>query len=73
MLNKSKKRIIAAIAVFFTLIIVSACIFMIPDKMTPEKRLADFEYTCDTIEASLHQLNDYEQLYNINYDELKAE
>ncbi|MBQ5331827.1 MAG: hypothetical protein J6K92_01000, partial [Oscillospiraceae bacterium] len=41
--------------------------------MTPEKRLADFEYICETIEASLHQLNDYEQLYNTNYDELKAE
>ena len=71
MINKSKKRIIAAVVTFC--IIVSVCIFMIPYKMTPKKMLADFEYTCDTIEASLHQLNDYEQLYNINYDELKAE
>lgn len=71
MINKSKTRIIVAIVIFC--IIVSACIIMIPHKMTSEKRLTDFEYACDTIEASLHQLNDYEQLYNINYDELKAE
>ena len=70
MIKKSKKRIIAAIAIFCA--IVSACIFLIPHKMTPEKRLADFEYACETIESSLHQLNDYEQLYNINYNELKA-
>ena len=63
MINKSKKRIIVTVVTFC--IIVSVCIFMIPYKMTPQKRLADFEYTCDTIEASLHQLNDYEMLYNI--------
>ena len=71
MINKSKKRIIVTVVTFC--IIVSVCIFMIPYKMTPQKRLADFEYTCDTIEASLHQLNDYEMLYNINYEELKTE
>ena len=58
MTNKSKRIIIAAIVILC--IIISVCIFLIPHKMTSEKRLDDFEYTCDTIEASLHQLNDYE-------------
>lgn len=69
--KKSKKNIIAAIVIFC--IILSVCVFLIPHKMTPEKRLDDFEYACDTIEASLRQLNDYELLYNINYDDLKGE
>lgn len=71
MKNRSKRKIISAIAIFF--VFISICLFLIPRKMTPEKRLEDFEYACNTIENSIHQLNDYEKLYNINYGELKAE
>lgn len=75
MINHSKKKIAITTIIFIVLlfIIVFICSLTISPKMTPKKRLADFEYACETIEASLHQLSDYEQLYGLNYNELKAE
>lgn len=61
------------ILIILLCIIVFVCSLLIPHKMTSKKRLADFEYACEIIEGSLHQLSDYEQLYGINYNEIKAE
>lgn len=55
------------------LVIISVCLIIMPYKLTPQKKVEDFEYVCNTIDDTLYQLKDYEQLYGISYESLKEE
>ncbi len=70
---KIRKGKSIAAAVVMLLVIISVCLIMMPYKLTAQKRVEDFEYVCNTIDDTLYQLKDYEQLYGISYESLKEE
>ena len=71
MKNKIGKIIIVAVISICTIIF--AYIIVTPHKLSAKERLEDFEYLCNIVESVRVQLDDYEDLYNIDFDELKAE